>query len=61
MVVAVGETDVGVLEVTAPTALSILALPPAKTAVRSMASPAVVVSAAVTLSHRRLKEKSISI
>tara|TARA_B110000503_G_scaffold48066_1_gene78253 strand:+ start:121 stop:354 length:234 start_codon:yes stop_codon:yes gene_type:complete len=48
VVVAVGETDVGVLEVTAPTALSILALPPAKTAVRSTASPAVMVSAADT-------------
>ena len=58
---AAGMTDAGVLAVTAPAALSILAVPPAKTAVRSMASPAVVVSAAVTLSHRRLKEKSISI
>ena len=59
--VDVGVTDVGVLDVTALTPLSILAVPPAKTAVKSMASPAVVVSAAVTLSHRRLKEKSIPI
>jgi hypothetical protein len=48
VVVAVGETDVGALEVTAPTALSILAVPSAKTAVRSTACPAVIVPAADT-------------
>ena len=48
MVVAVGETDVGALEVTAPTPLSILAVPSAKTAVRSTACHAVMVSAADT-------------
>ena len=45
---AAGVTDVGVLEVTAPTALSILAVPSAKTAVRSTACPAVIVPAADT-------------
>jgi hypothetical protein len=52
VVVAVGETDVGVLEDTAPTPLSILAVPSAKiaakTAVRSTACPAVIVPAADT-------------
>ena len=48
VVVDVGETDAGVLEAKAPTALSILAAPPAKTAVKSTACPAVIVPAADT-------------
>ena len=48
MVVAAGVTDVVVLEVTAPTALLILAVPSAKTAVRLTACPAVIVPAADT-------------
>jgi hypothetical protein len=48
VVVDAGEADAGVLEATAPNALSILAVPPAKTAVRSTACPAVIVPAADT-------------
>jgi|TARA_B110000259_G_C13656440_1_gene258515 hypothetical protein len=48
VVVAVGVTDVGVSDVTAPTPLSTVAKPKSKTAVRAAASPAVMVSAAAT-------------